>query len=270
MKYEVFEVTKDDMKFEVGLMHHDQLTHADVAEHMQVCISMTFNTKFDDVKVVGAGFCSSEYPIKCWGHSESLNMHTRGRADELALSSTMLNFDSVPADDAALIRDVLDNFALSCGQQISRMHNELFVVGHEINGYDLLTRDSAEFEEGMLLRYRGPTINADGRVAQLFVVDQSSKYYGDYDGVYSISGANLFSIHKDGPLIRKLAKVQCAAITVDGETKAVNIHGVIDLWPMGEPHDQLMAYYVLLGGGEKQKFHGSLEQMVKFFNLDGE
>ena len=270
MKYEIFQVTKGDMQFEIGLMHHEQLTHADVAEHMQVCISMTFETGFDDVKVVGAGFCSSGVPVKCWGHSESLNIHTRGQADELVLMASMLNFESVPTDDAEMIRNVLQNFSQSCGVMVSKAHNQLCIVGHEIVGFDLATGESADFEEGMLLRYRGPTLNADGRVAHLFVVDSSSKYYGDYDSVYSFSASNLFGIHKDHPMLRKLAKVQCAVINVDGVAKAVNIHGVIDLWPMGEPHDQMMAYYVLLGGGEKQKFHGSLEQMLEFFNLDGE
>lgn len=268
MKYEIFEVTKDDLKFEIGLMHPDQLTHADVAEHMQVCISMTFETGFDDVKVVAAGFCSAGFPVKCWGHSESLNIHSRADADELVLMGTNLHFENVFESDFDKINNVLRNFAQSCQQQIERQHGQLFIVGHEITGYGLLEGDHADFEEGMVLRYKGPTINTAGRAAHLFMVDPSSKYSADYDGIYSIDQSMLRGIFKDGPLIRRLAKIQSCAIKTEGEPMVVNLTGILDPWPLTVDHDELIATYVPLGGGEQKKFVGSMQQIAEFFHLD--
>lgn len=268
MKYEIYEVTKDDLKFEIGLMHHEQLTHSDVAESMQVVISMTYNTRFDDVKVVAAGFCSAGLPVTCWGHSESLNMSTRGDIDELVLMQNNLNFENVYDSDFDKIHNVLHNFAQSCGPQIERQHGQKFIVGCEITGYGLVEGDFVEFEEGMILRYKGPTINASGRSSHLFSVDTESKYSADFDGIYCIDKSMLRGVFKDTPLIRKLAKIQSGVVLVDDVPQAVNITGILDSWPLTTDHDQMLATYVPLGGGDQQKFFGTLQQIAEHFHLE--
>ncbi len=270
MKYEIFEVTKEDLKFEIGLMHSEQLTHADVAEAMHICLSTTYNTTFDGVKVVAAGFCSAGLPVKCWGHSESLNMSTRGDIDELVLMQTNLNFENVYDSDFDKINNVLRNFSQTCHSEVGRQIDKLFVVSCEIPAYGLLEDDSAIFEEGMILRYKGPTINRDGKAAHLFTVAPASMYYADFDGIYSVEQSMLRGVLHDSPLARKVAKLQSCAIVVNGEPQVVNLHSVLDPFPLTVPHDQMIVIYVPLGGGEQQKFVGTLEQIAEFLNLNGD
>lgn len=270
MKYEIFEVTKEDLKFEIGLMHSEQLTHADVAEAMQICLSTTYNTTFDGVKVVAAGFCSAGLPVKCWGHSESLNMSTRGDIDELVLMQTNLNFENVYDSDFDEIKNVLRNFSQTCGAAVGNQWNNSFVVGHEITAYNLLDGDFVEFEEGMLLRYKGPTLNESGHAAHLFAVSSVSKYYGDFDGIYSVEQRMLRGVFKDTPLARRLAKVQSAVVMTDGGPQVVNITAIHDPFPLTTDHDQVIASYIPLGGGslEQQLFTGTLKQIAEHFNLE--
>jgi hypothetical protein len=272
MKYEIFEVTKEDLKFEIGLMHSEQLTHADVAETMQICLSTTYNTTFDGVKVVAAGFCSAGLPVKCWGHSESLNMSTRGDIDELVLMQTNLNFENVYDSDFDSIKNVLRNFSQTCGAAVGAQWNSQFVVGHEITAYNLMDGDFVEFEEGMLLRYKGPTINADGQPAHLFAVSSVSKYYADYDGIYSVDHRMLRGVFHDSPLIRKLAKMQSGVVLVDDVPQVVNITSISDPFPLTTDHDQVIASYIPLGGGslEQRLFTGTLQQIAEHFHLETE
>lgn len=269
MKYEIFEVTKEDLKFEIGLMHSEQLTHADVAEAMQICLSTTYNTTFDGVKVVAAGFCSAGLPVKCWGHSESLDMSTRGDIDELVLMQTNLNFENVYDSDFDSIKNVLRNFSQTCGAAVGNQWNNQFVVGHEITAYNLLDGDFVEFEEGMLLRYKGPTLNANGHAAHLFSVSTTSKYSADFDGIYSVDYRMLGGVFKDSPLMRMLAKMQSGVVLVDNVPQVVNITSIRDPFPLTIDHDQVIASYIPLGSGtlEQKLFTGTLQQIAKHFNL---
>uniref|UniRef100_A0AB39CER4 Uncharacterized protein n=1 Tax=Pseudomonas phage HRDY3 TaxID=3236930 RepID=A0AB39CER4_9VIRU len=270
MKYEIYQVSKQGLTFEIGVMHSDALTHADVAEHMKVCISATYDATFGSVDVVGAGFCSEGLPIKCWGHSDSLNLSSRGDADEMALASSTLHFNNVKVSAFDRISSVAGNLSQTCGLDIRKMREQIFVVGHQFSAYDIATEDYADFEEGMLLRYKGPGLDADGDVIHMFAVDSGSKYYADFDGVYCVTEKDMRCIFEDSEIVRRLARVQSGVVLFgpDKTPQVVTIDGIVDPWPLTDNHEEFRAIYSFLGQEQKLTTEGSLRAILEFFHIE--
>lgn len=269
MKYVVFKVKKAASMFEVGLMFHDALTHSDVAEHMATCISITYNTTFDAVTVVGAGFVSEGLTLKCWGHSESLNISSRGLADEQALTSSMLNFEHAERSPFDQVSCVINNMAQTCAVDLQKMREQSYVVGRAVEGTDITDGMLAFLFEGMRLNYVGPSINSDDLPVHLFqAVDKTDRE--DFHGIYQVRESQMSGIFCDGPEIRALTKERACAIRIsDHETKVATIVGVVDPYPLTEPHDEYRVYYQLLG--EDTRHHhveGTLEHLCQYFNID--
>lgn len=268
MKYEIFRVNKQGLTFEIGLMHHDALTHADVVEHMKVCVSSTYETTFDEVEVVGAGFCTEGFPIKCWGHSESLNISSRGDADELVLISSMLNFQNVKVSPFDRLCSGLANVSQTSSIDHRKMREKIYVVGRELEVCDIREDGMAYFEQGMLLRYVGPTLDADGDPAYMFRVDSTSKYSADYGSVYLLTDNNMGHIFEDSEIVRRLARMQSGVVLLDDKPHVVSIHGIMDPWPLTDNHDEFRAVYSLLGDDQVLTKDGSLKQILDFFHIE--
>jgi len=270
MKYEIFQITKSDMTFEVGLMHHDALTHADVAEHMQICIACTYDTTTEDVKVVGAGFCSSGYPVTCYGHSESLGISSRGYADENTLNSSMLQTRDANPGPFDMVSTLLNNFSDTCARPMLRLTQQRYIVGREVRAFNMIDENYVDLFVGMRLEYVGPSLDGEGAAVHIFKVAPDSEGYEDFrDGIYTVSDIWMMAIHVDSPEIRKLTRESCRAVMVDGAISVANLVAIVDPFPISEPHDQLVAHFTLLGDEKEVIQHkGSLEGLCRYFHID--
>jgi len=268
MKYEVFQVQKANMMFEVGVMHHDALTHADIAKALRPSIAETYSTTLERVVVVGAGFCSDGIPFQCWGSSDSLGISSRGDADEATLTSSMLNFQNVKVSPFDKISCVMGNVSQTCAHAIVEMRRKTFVVGHQFSAYNIESEDYADFEEGMLLRYKGPSLDAEGETVNLFAVDSSSKYYADYEGIYCLTNQNMMHIFEDSEIVRRLSRTQTGVALLDNKPSVVEIHGIVDPWPLTDDHEDFRARYSLLGDSQVLVKIGSLKEILEFFNIE--
>nr|DAF93541.1 MAG TPA: hypothetical protein [Myoviridae sp. ctshb19] len=267
MKYEVFQVTKKRMTFEVGVMHHEALTHSDVADGMRESIAEAYQVKPIDVKVVGAGFCSFEYPIKCWGTSESLGISTRGRADEDALTTSINHYGNADRSPYNQIASLMQNLAFSIGTEVRTMGEKRFVVAQEISVFDMVSDGYVELEMGMQLQYIGPTLDGEGSPVQMFRVTPQSNFYADYgDCILHFHDRKLAALFEDGPEIRKLTEQSSFVI---GDDSVVLLASLTDPYPLDGPSEEVVARYSYLhGNGTFYTKEGTLQELCKFFNVE--
>ncbi|MFA7287157.1 MAG: hypothetical protein WC052_05845 [Patescibacteria group bacterium] len=93
MKYLVFRIlTGGDMYVHSHVSFHDHLCHIDVAEANKPMVANAFSAPHSCVEVIGAGFIEFDAigaPV-CYGYSDSLNIHSRGKLDSEIIRASML------------------------------------------------------------------------------------------------------------------------------------------------------------------------------------
>lgn len=93
MKYLVFRIlTGGDLYVFSHMSFHDHLCHIDVAEGNKQVMATAFGSTPNNVEVVGAGFIEFDAigaPV-CYGYSDSLNIHSRGKLDSEIIRASML------------------------------------------------------------------------------------------------------------------------------------------------------------------------------------
>lgn len=97
MKYLVFRIlTGGDMYVFSHMSFHDHLCHIDVAEGNKAVMATAFGSTPNNVEVVGAGFIEFDAigaPV-CYGYSDSLNIHSRGKLDSEIIRASMLQLNT--------------------------------------------------------------------------------------------------------------------------------------------------------------------------------
>ena len=253
MKYFVMRVDNSahELVFELGFMHHDHLTHADMAEAVLPKLAEVYNVPQESVTVVGAGFCNDGLPLKCWGHSDSLNVSTRGRADEDVLTSSMVNFQSAPHSGFDLMDSVNNNMSMTCMGHMQAMRDRRFVCLGETK-----CRDVRFYRHSLatttVLQYGGPSLDTTGRPVHQFYLDAEDsdnehyEYYesDDYARTFQIQPRDLKTVFADSELVRRFAKLINASdwvrVEVEGEIHRCRVVQVLDKWPLTDDHDEIV------------------------------
>lgn len=97
MKYLVFRVlTGGDLYVYTHMCFHDHLCHIEVAEANKKMVASAFTSQPENVDIIGAGFVEFDAlgSPRCYGYSDSLNIHSRGELDSEVMRASMLQLNT--------------------------------------------------------------------------------------------------------------------------------------------------------------------------------
>lgn len=131
MKYLVFRVlTGGDMYVFSHMSFHDHLCHIDVAESSKAMVATAFSSTPNNVEVVGAGFVDYDSlggPI-CYGYSDSLNIHSRGRQDAEIIRASMLQLNTYNPNKLDELFGQFDQCRQANADVLNALHEKEFVL----------------------------------------------------------------------------------------------------------------------------------------------
>lgn len=131
MKYLVFRIlTGGDMYVFSHMSFHDHLCHIDVAEGNKQVMATAFGSTPNNVEVVGAGFIEFDAigaPV-CYGYSDSLNIHSRGKLDSEIIRASMLQLNTYNPNKLEELFGQFHQFREANADVLSALHEKEFVL----------------------------------------------------------------------------------------------------------------------------------------------
>jgi hypothetical protein len=271
MKYEIFQVRLPkgaNMFVEVGVMHHDHLVHAMMAEALVPCVAANFSTPVENVKVVSAGFCSEGFPFTCWGNSDSLNLSSRGDTDSMILAKTMLNFENVHITGYDEIRTPMRNIAQNCSVSLELLRNQTYLLVNDISCPSFTNHTLHVVEAPARLQYLGPSINAKNKPVQLF---REVKDYGVmYDNILALTEQQMESVFVENKIVSQIARAGAVVMVVDDIVGTYIVERMIDPYPLSDFHDEIEVTVVHAQTKTPHVITGSLTELAAKLHLDSE
>lgn len=131
MKYLVFRIlTGGDLYTFSHMSFHDHLCHIDVAESSKAMVATGFGAKPEDVEVIGAGFVDfySMGDVRCYGHSDSLNIHSRGILDSEVIRASMLKFEDFNPNKLEDVFGEFEQCRQANTQKLAALQGKAFVL----------------------------------------------------------------------------------------------------------------------------------------------
>lgn len=143
MKYLVFRIlTGGDMYAHSHMSFHDHLCHIDVAEANKAMVATAFGSTPNNVEVIGAGFVDYDAigaPI-CYGYSDSLNIHSRGKLDSEIIRDTMLQLSEHNPNKLDQLFGEFDQCHRANGDVLNELRGKEFVLTKRAGVVRLNTR----------------------------------------------------------------------------------------------------------------------------------
>ena len=268
MKYEIFQAQlagDANMFVEIGVLHHDHLVHAIVAENMLKAVAESFNTPVENVKVVAAGFCSEGFPFTCWGESESMELSSRGNVDAAILCKSMLHFEDVAISPYDKIRWAYRNLADANCSAIVELRQQKYVLVNESFLEEFGTDKSHVVPAGIFLEYVAPSLDDDGEAVHIF---RGTEENGN-TRLLCFKDRHMASVFLDTPIIRELLNVTAFAMQDDdGEMIVCMLHSMADTYPLTTDHDEFIV--VAKTGKERRTvtIEGTLAEIAQKMNVE--
>lgn len=131
MKYLVFRVlTGGDLYVYTHMCFHDHLCHIEVAEANKKMVASAFTTHPEFVDIIGAGFVEFDAlgSPRCYGYSDSLNIHSRGELDSEVMRATMLQLDTKTTNKLEELFGEFDQCRRATATMLAALEDKAFVL----------------------------------------------------------------------------------------------------------------------------------------------